>query len=273
MTADKFAFWNPSDPLTDDLIAGTYRVFQRKNGHRFSLDDVATAWEGANTKPHATKYLDIGCGIGSVLHMVSWKLQSASVVGVEAQEQSFQLVTHSVARNVGLTNRVTLIHGDLRDPEIIARALSHGPFELITGTPPYMPLGTSTPSPDSQRAHARVELRGGIEAYLASAAQLLSDDGRFVVCCDARATARAENGARDAGMTPLRKRDVMPRANLKDPLFSIWTFAKKGTVPSAPYEIAEPLVVRDAEGARTMQAHAMREFFDIAPNRDEPASP
>ena len=39
----------------------------------------------------------------------------------------------------------------------------------MTGTPPYKKLGTATPSPDPQRAHARIELRGGIEDYLATA--------------------------------------------------------------------------------------------------------
>lgn len=260
--------WDPNDPLTDDAIAGTYRLYQRKKGHRFSLDDVATAWEAANAVPNATRYLDLGCGIGSVLHMVSWKLSNAKVVGVEAQEISFSLVTKNVARNGTLGERTTLIHGDLRDLATVEKALAHGPFELVSGTPPYAPPGTSTLSPDSQRAHARAELRGGVEEYLKTGAKLVAPGGRVVVCCDARTPERPLSGAKEAGLVALKQREVVPRAGVRA-LFTVWTFARAEDAPGATLELTEPLVIRDADGVRTAQARAMRVFFDVEPNENE----
>lgn len=259
--------------LTDDLIAGTFRIWQRKAGHRFSLDDVATAWEAANAKPDATRALDLGCGIGSVLHMVAHKLPHAQIVGIEAQPISFEMVSRNVARNAGLPERTRLIHGDIREAAVIADATRDGLFDLVSGTPPYMPLGTSTVSPDPQRAGARVELRGGIEAYLQAGARAVAPNGRIVVCADARTPERAERGARDANLTILSRRDVIPRAGVKGALLTVWTCARKEDASIAHYEVAEPLVVRDENGARTAQAHAMRAFFDIPANLDEPASP
>lgn len=266
---------NPSEwgELTDDLIAGSFRIWQRRAGHRFSLDDVATAWEAANTAPHACRALDLGCGIGSVLHMVAHKLQSAQIVGIEAQPISFAMVTKNVARNAGLPERTRLIHGDIRDEAILAEAIRDGKFDLVSGTPPYMPLGTSTISPDPQRAGARVELRGGIEVYLKAAAFAVAENGRIVVCADARTPERAFRGAADAGLQVLRRRDVIPRAGVKGALFTVWTCARREEVGDVVCEIAEPLVVRDEHGARTDAAHAMRAFFDIPPNLDEPPSP
>lgn len=260
------------DELTDDALAGDYRVFQRRRGHRYSLDDVATAWEAARLRPGASRVCDLGCGIGSVLLMVAHKLPSARLVGVEAQEVSFDLVRRNVERNAQ-GHRVTLIHGDLRDPRVLNRAGEHGPFELVTGTPPYMPREQGSLPPDPQRAHARMELRGGVEDYLRSGAALLAPGGRLVVCASTRDPERVPRGASAAGLTPLRARDVVPRAGTKGALFTLWTLASAMEVEPAEVEVAAPLVARDERGARTSAAHGLRRFFDLPVNEQEAASP
>jgi tRNA1Val (adenine37-N6)-methyltransferase len=250
----------PSEPRTDDPLTGRFDVWQLKGGHRYSLDDVLTAREALRAAPRAERVLDLGCGIGSVLLMEADQLPDARLVGVEAQPISFELAEANVARNeVGA--RVTLIHGDLRDPAIQAAARdAGGPFDLISGTPPYMPPGTSTPSPHPQRAHARVELRGGVEDYLAAMAPLLADGGRAVVCCDARHPERALDGGRAVGLRPLRQLDAVPRAG-RDPLFSVFTFGGPGSAGGLTH--AEPFVARDAEGRRTAAYVALRRFFGL----------
>jgi len=202
----------PASPeLTCDALTSTFRVLQRRGGHRFSVDDRMTAWvaatlargrvEGASGWPCARsssgstgplRVLDLGTGIGSVLLMVAWAAPEAELVGVEAQAESYALLTQNVERN-GLVSRVRALHGDLRArvPELPARS-----FDLVTGTPPYLPPGTATPSPDAQRAAARIELRGGIEAYLVAAAHAVAPDGRVVVCADGR-TPSASFGDKD----------------------------------------------------------------------------
>jgi len=246
------------DELTDDAIAGDWRVIQRRRGHRYSLDDMATAWEAARARPHARRYLDLGCGIGSVLLMVGYKLRPERVVGIEAQRVSFELACRNVARN-GLD--AELIEGDLREERLDER------FDLITGTPPYFAPGTATPSPDAQRTYARIEMRGGIEDYLAAAARALAPGGAFVACCDAKRPDRALEGAAAAGLAPVRRRDVVPRDGHKGPLFALWTFEREGELTVEP-----PLVARDADGARTEAHHDLRRFFDLPVNRAEPAS-
>lgn len=248
------------DQLTDDAVAGDWRIYQRKRGHRFSLDDVVTAWEAANAKPEARRYLDLGCGIGSVLLMVAYKLsRDATILGVEAQPVSIELARRNVERN-GV--RAHLLHADLRDVAL------EGDYDLITGTPPYMPRQSGTPSTDPQRTYARMEMRGGIEEYIAAAARVLAPEGLFVACCDARRPERALEGAGAAGLSAVRKRDVIPRAGHKGPLFTVWTFAREGELVEA-----EPLFARDEGGGRTEAAHKLRRFFDLAVNRAEAPSP
>ncbi|MCG8556078.1 MAG: methyltransferase domain-containing protein [Proteobacteria bacterium] len=248
------------DELTDDAVAGEFRLWQRRRGHRYSLDDVATAWEAALALPEALHCLDLGCGVGSVLHMLAYRMPRAHFVGVEAEPVSFRLAERNVARN-NLSGRCRLIQGDLRtcvDP------LALGRFDLVTGTPPYWPPGTATASPDRQRAAARIELRGGIEVYLSAAARVVSPAGRVVVCADARHPERVEQGARGVGLTPVRRRDVVPIVDRKRALFSVWTLGC--ALAGSGCERARTLVTRDSAGARTADAQLLRSFFGLPPS-------
>ena len=244
-----------TNELTSDAVTADFRLLQRRRGHRFSLDDLATAWEAARAGPDATSFLDLGCGVGSVLLMVAWRLPAARIFGVEAQAVSFALARRNVEDN-HLAARATLVHGDLRD---VTRDWPHGRCALVTGTPPYLPEGTALASPDPQRAAARLELRGGVEDYLAAAARVLTPEGRVVVCADGRTPERVVRGAAAAGLAPRRRLDVVARAGAAGPLFSVWTCA---------FEVGpldrEAAVMRDEHGVRTDTSSAMRQFFGLA---------
>lgn len=242
------------DELTSDAITASFRLTQRKRGHRFSVDDLATAYEAVSAARDVSTYLDMGCGIGSVLLMVAWRFSNARVFGIEAQDGSFALAQRNVRDN-GLDERVTLHHGDLRD---VTRDWPHAPCDLVTGTPPYLPLGTASASPDPQRAAARLELRGGVEDYLAAAARVLSPKGVVVLCSDGRAPERVLRGAAAAELAPVRRLDIVPRVG-KSALFSVWTCAResRGTVEHVE------LVMRDERGDRTEASQGMRRAFGL----------
>jgi tRNA1(Val) A37 N6-methylase TrmN6 len=202
-------------PLTDDLLTRDVRVFQRKKGHRFSSDDVVTAYVACAARPQARRVLDMGCGLGSVLLLLAWKLPDATLCGVEAQAQSFELLRRNVARS-GFGKRVTVAHGDLRDEGVTGSF--GGTFELITGTPPYFPPSAALEAEDEQRAYARIEYRGGIEAYIDAGSRLLSEDGALVLCGDARASHRTTSAAGQVGLAVQQRCDVLPREG-REPLF------------------------------------------------------
>src|SRR5581483_9434041 len=67
--------------VAEDLcwLAGDWRILQRVDGHRWSLDDLVTAWRAAETvaaTPPA-RFADLGCGIGSVLMLLAWRFPAA----------------------------------------------------------------------------------------------------------------------------------------------------------------------------------------------------
>jgi tRNA1Val (adenine37-N6)-methyltransferase len=243
-------------PLTDDLLTPGVRVYQRQKGHRFSSDDVATAYVAFGACPDARRVLDLGCGLGSVLLLLGWKMPNAELAGVEAQAMSFELLQRNVARS-GFAGRVRVVHGDLRDLALAERV--RPPFDLITGTPPYFPPEAALDAEDEQRAFARIEYRGGVEAYIGAGAPLLSPSGLFVLCGDARANERTESAAGAVGLHVRARCDVIARAGVSA-LFSIWTLGwSHGTCE------VSCLTLRDELGRPSADAGRLRNFSGFEP--------
>lgn len=244
-------------PLTDDLLTRDVRVYQRVGGHRFSSDDMVTAYVAARRRPEAKRICDLGCGLGSVLLHLAWSLPEATLVGVEAQAVSFSLLRRNVERN-GFAGRVAISHGDLRDEVIVEGLRGHGPFDLVTGTPPYFPPSTALDAEDEQRAYARIEYRGGVEAYVATAARILSDDGVLVLCGDHEAHERVDVAVRSAGLSLEQRLDVFPRVRAPA-LFSVWTASRVPVAMPGAMTVAT-MTLRDRDGQPSADAARLKAF-------------
>src|SRR6186997_923028 len=101
-----------------DALSGHFRIFQLRRGHRFSTDDVLTAWYGTTWAPSAARVLDLGSGIGSVGMIAAWLLPGATFVTIEAQEDSVRLARKSAAYN-GLESRYDIRRADFRDADAL----------------------------------------------------------------------------------------------------------------------------------------------------------
>jgi tRNA1(Val) A37 N6-methylase TrmN6 len=243
------------DDLSLDRLTADVSVFQRKKGHRFSSDDVITAWVAMQVCPAPARVLDLGCGLGSVLLHLAWSVPAAQLVGVEVQDISFALLQRNVAHN-RLGERVAIHHGDFRDPALQQHLQADGPFPLVTGTPPYFPPGTASHADDEQRTRARVETRGGIEAYIETGARLLADDGWLVVCGDADAEPRLRAAADADGLAVSARYVVIPREH-RPPLFTVWALRRAHHGDICADHV---LTLRDEHGERTADAKMLRAF-------------
>jgi tRNA1(Val) A37 N6-methylase TrmN6 len=194
---------------TLDAIGGHFRIFQLRDGHRFSTDDILTAWYGTTWCPSAHTALDLGSGIGTVGMICAWRLPGAKFVTVEAQSESVALAKKS-ARYNGIENRYEIRDGDFRAPEILR---AEEKFDLITGSPPYFPLGDGVESEHPQKLACRFELRGTIADYCATAAQHLALGGFFacVFPTEKSQLTRVEAAAKNSGLVIVRKRPVVFR--------------------------------------------------------------
>lgn len=251
-----------SDPLageelTVDGLTRDWTLTQRRRGHRHSTDDLLTGWYAAEKGPVERRaLLDLGSGVGSVGLLALFRSPGARLVAVEAQEVSYALLVRNVEGN-GLAGRVVAIHGDLRSVDLGGER-----FDLVTGSPPYFDVRAGVVPADSQKAHARFELRGDVRDYCARARASLAPGGVFVFCLPTVQRERAERAVRDAGLALVASRDVIPREGAS-PLFSLYACRLASEHDAAPV-LEPPHVVRDRE-ARVTEAHeAVRASFGLA---------
>lgn len=238
-----------------DQLTKDWWVFQLKKGHRFSTDDVVTAWTAGQARPDAERLIDIGAGIGSVgLMTLHFMGEQATSVFVEAQEISHKLCRKTIAYN-GLEDRVELRLGDLRDMPTPSEAKS---FDLVTGSPPYTPVEKGVVSPHPQRAACRMELRGSVYDYCRTAARLMKPDGIFVFV-HAAADNRPELAIKEAGLVLNERRDVVFRDG-RPPTISVFKCSFSGDRKDA-----QPFVMRTREGDWGPDRQRMRLSLGFGP--------
>ena len=215
-------------PETLDAISGHFRLFQLRDGHRFSTDDILTAWYGTTWCPAARTALDLGSGIGTVGMIGAWRLPGAKFVTVEAQSDSVALAKKS-ARYNGIENRYEIREGDFRDKKILR---AEEKFDLITGSPPYWPLSDGLQSEHPQKVACRFELRGSIADYCATAAKHLAPGG-FFACVfphEPAQLARVAGAAKNSGLVIVRKRPVIFREG-DPPLVALFGLMRAEDLP------------------------------------------
>jgi tRNA1Val (adenine37-N6)-methyltransferase len=213
---------------TLDAISGHFRLFQLRDGHRFSTDDILTAWYGTTWCPTARTALDLGSGIGTVGMICAWRLPGLKFVTVEAQSESVALAKKSAKYN-GLTDHFEIREGDFRDTGILR---PNEKFDLITGSPPYFPPDSGVKSEHPQKLACRFELRGTITDYCSTAAQHLAPGG-FFACVfphEAAQLARVETAAKDSALVIVRKRPVVFREG-DPPLIALFGLMRAKDLP------------------------------------------
>ncbi len=244
-------------------LTRTLHLWQRRAGHRSATDDILCAYYGQRAVPDATRCLDIGAGQGSVCMMLSGALPAdAHFVAVEAQAISHQLLHRNIVDN-GLIARFTTMRADLRTVDLSA----HGPFDLITGSPPYMPIGSGPQPRDPQRAAARFELRGGVEAYASAIARWLGPEPRCrgLLLMDAAQDQRNRVAFDRAALHVVTKTTVIPRHGAR-PRYLLYAVCKSEPLSTAD----ETLTVRDAKGRWTTEFETVREALQLpVPTRPE----
>jgi tRNA1(Val) A37 N6-methylase TrmN6 len=232
---------------TLDALSGHFRIFQLRRGHRFSTDDVLTAWYGTTWAPSAGAVLDLGSGIGSVGMIAAWRLTGARFVTVEAQDDSVRLARQSAAYN-GLEDRYEIRHGDFRDSTALR---DDERFDLVLGSPPYFPEGTGLAGDHPQKVACRFELRGDIGDYARVAAGHLESGGLFACVFPEAQRERVEHAASDAALVIVRRRPVVFREG-EAPLVTLFAMVRATDLPEAMRGrtwVEPPLVIRAADGS------------------------
>ena len=235
------------DGETLDAVAGHFWLFQLQDGHRFSTDDVLTAWYGTSHCPSAQTALDLGSGIGTVATVVAWRLPSVLMTTVEAQEISVALARKSVRFN-GISSRYDIRVGDFRDGVLRPDEC----FDLVTGSPPYFPTSDGILAEHPQKQACRFELRGTVADYCTTAAKHLAPGGFFACVFPYKPSQleRVEAGAAGAGLTIVRRRPVVFKEG-DEPLVGLFGMMRAFDLPERFREQTweePPLIIRTRDG-------------------------
>jgi tRNA1(Val) A37 N6-methylase TrmN6 len=230
---------------TLDALSGHFRIFQLRKGHRFSTDDLLTAWYGTTWAPSPSTVLDLGSGIGSVAMIAAWRLPGARLVTIEAQAESVRLARKSADFN-GLANRLDIREGDFRDGAALGRQER---FDLVLGSPPYFPTGSGIEGDHPQKVACRFELRGDIGDYARVASAHLTAGGVFACIFPEEQRARVEHAATNAALVIVRRRPVVFREG-ESPLVTLFAMSRASDLPPAMDRawIEPPLIIRTADG-------------------------
>lgn len=254
----------PADQ-TLDALSGHFRIYQLRDGHRFSTDDVLTAWYGTAWVPSAQRVLDLGSGIGSVGMIAAWRLPGATFVTIEAQDESVALARKSAAYN-GLLDRYEIRRGDFRD-EVRLKGDATTPaglkpgttsvlgeaerFDLVLGSPPYFPIGTGIEGAHPQKVACRFELRGDIADYATTAAGHLANGGVFACVFPQEQLDRVERAALTASLVIVRRRPVVFREG-ESPLIGLFAMMRTADLPERMRHrtwVEPPLIIRADDGS------------------------
>ena len=251
---------------TLDAISGYFRLFQLANGHRFSTDDVLTAWYGTSWCPSARTVLDLGSGIGTVGMIAAWRLPGARFVTVEAQEESVRLARKSALWN-GLTKRYEIRQGDFRESNVVREDER---FDLVLGSPPYFPPGSGVEGDHPQKIACRFEMRGSIADYCAVAAKHLERSGLFSCVfpvAPEEQHERVRQAARENNLTVVRWRPVVLREGER-PLLGLFAMMRAIDLPETMRTKTwsePPLIIRARDGAVHPEYSAIKLSFGFPP--------
>jgi tRNA1(Val) A37 N6-methylase TrmN6 len=251
---------------TLDAISGHFRLFQLEKGHRFSTDDVLTAWYGTSWCPSARTVLDLGSGLGTVGMIAAWRLPGARFVTVEAQPDSVRLARKSAAWN-GLDGRYEIRAGDFRDAGVL-RAEER--FDLVLGSPPYFPQGSGVEGDHPQKLACRFELRGTVADYCTVAARHLERGGIFACVfpvAPAEQEERVRAGARAADLIVVRRRPVVLREGDR-PLLGLFVMMRAEDLPETARGRTwsePPLIIRAGYGSVHPEYAAVKLAFGFPP--------
>jgi tRNA1Val (adenine37-N6)-methyltransferase len=163
-----------NDFSVDSIWDSSIRIQQSKRGYRFGLDAVLLAhFLRLNADEEA---LEIGCGNGIILILLSRLQKYKRLVGIEIQKELADLAKLNIENNEA--KNIEILHEDARE---LPSKLAQNTFHLIYSNPPYRKVGTGKLNPSKEKAIARHELHLTLKDLINLGNQLLTKEGRVSV--------------------------------------------------------------------------------------------
>ena len=158
----------------DDLEFKGYKIIQNSDGFCFGIDSILLSDFAKNIKK-GSKVADLGTGTGILPILLCGKTELKEIVGVEVQEEVYQMAKRSVELN-SLQDRITIINENILNLENIYEA---GSFDAIVTNPPYKKNNTGIKNDNEKKLISRHEITANLEDFIRISKVLLKDKGEF----------------------------------------------------------------------------------------------
>ena len=149
-----------------------YKLIQKKDGFRFSVDAVILSDFFSPTKKG--KILDIGCGNGIIPILLYSKEKGEDITGVEIQEENCELALKNVKLN-NLEDYIKIENDDVKEYP------KGNTFDYIISNPPYMEVDGKKQNILSCKSIARHELTLNLYDLIRNAKRLLKPVGSITL--------------------------------------------------------------------------------------------
>ncbi len=158
----------------DDLQYKGLKIIQNKDGFCFGIDSILLSDFAKNLKNNS-KVLDLGTGTGIISILLCEKSKLNKIIGVEVQEEVFDMAKRSVILN-SLQDKMEVINKNILELQEI---YENNSFDVIVTNPPYKKKSTGIINQNEKKLISRHETTASLEDFISVSKNLLKDKGEF----------------------------------------------------------------------------------------------
>ena len=191
----------PDPNETLDSIKGI-RLFQAKNGYRFSVDAVLL--EHFISARRLDKGIELGTGSGVISVLLAKRLAGTKIVAIEIQKSLADRAKRNISLN-DLEERIEVLSKDIKG---LRKTFPANTFDFVFSNPPFRKPRTGRLSMYEEKAVARHEIEITLPELVDTASYLLKHSGRFYMIYHPFRLAELISLLRDKKLEPKRMRFV-----------------------------------------------------------------
>jgi tRNA1Val (adenine37-N6)-methyltransferase len=159
----------------DTFFNGKLKVYQYKNGYRYSIDSVLLA---DNIKPFTgDKIVELGIGCGIISLIIAFKNKDIKIFGIEIQKELYDIAALNVKKN-GMEDIIKIFNEDFKT---VNQDIFSSEADIVFSNPPYRKIGSGRLNENGQKAKARHEINADINDVVFAAKRLLKRGGKFSI--------------------------------------------------------------------------------------------
>lgn len=156
----------------DDLQYKNLKIIQNEMGFCFGIDSVLLSDFAKKIKRNA-EVIDLGTGTGIIPILLCGKTELKRIVGVEVQEEVFDLANRNIKLN-NLENKFEVINENIKN---LKNIYEYGSFDVVVTNPPYKKENTGIKNLNNKKLISRHEITANLEDFIEISKYLLKDRG------------------------------------------------------------------------------------------------